>query len=60
MKNLAKALSKYLQIIKCKFIIVWNTRNIRSLFQIEDNLKSTAALFTKTIVCVVNSMSVNF
>ena len=24
---------------KCKFKFVWNTRNVRSLFQIKDNVK---------------------
>ena len=29
---------------KCKFNIVWNTRNIRSLFQIKDNVKQYSCI----------------
>ena len=46
--NLPKALSEssfYLQINKCKFNIVWNTKNIRSLFQITSNVKACVCYF---------------
>ena len=42
---------------KCKFNIVWNARNIRSLSQIKDNV--TTALFMKVIARVVRTMLVN-
>ena len=41
-KKFTKSLIKKLVIFtnnKCKFDVVWNTRNIRSLFQIKDNVK---------------------
>ena len=51
---------------KCKFNIDWNSRNIRWLFKDIDIDKSkiminntTAALFTKVIVRVGKTMSVN-
>ena len=44
-KNLIKKLVIF-TINKCKLNIVWNTRNIRSPFQIKVMLNITAALFT--------------
>ena len=47
-KSLQKALPKKLVIFtnsKCKFNIAWNTKNIRSLFKIKDNVKHYSCIF---------------
>ena len=50
-EKFTKSLIKKLVIFKnnkCKFNIVWNTRNIRSLFQIKDNVKHYSCVFYKS------------
>ena len=50
-KKFTKSLIKKLVIItnnRCKFNIVWNTRNIRSLFLIKDKVKQYSCVVYKS------------
>ena len=61
-EKFTKSLIKKLDIFrnnKCKFKIVWNTRDIRSLFHIRDNVKHYSCIIYAGNVCVVENMSLN-
>ena len=53
MKNLPKALSEsslYLEINKCKFNIVWNTKILDHSFKLKVMLSFKAALYIKVVI----------